>query len=47
MKPLFDPKGFLAKAGAGRTIADYQKPPVVFSQGDPADATFGISRKAR
>jgi CRP-like cAMP-binding protein len=41
-KPLFDPKLFLAKIGAGRSLADYQKDQRVFSQGDPADAVFYI-----
>ncbi|HYM09557.1 MAG TPA: Crp/Fnr family transcriptional regulator [Bryobacterales bacterium] len=44
MKTHFDPKGFLAKAGEGRTIADYQKNQVVFSQGDLADAVFYIRK---
>jgi hypothetical protein len=42
MKPKersrFDPKGFLAKVGEGRTIANHLKNQAVFSQGDPADA---------
>ncbi|TAL11656.1 MAG: Crp/Fnr family transcriptional regulator [Nitrospirae bacterium] len=46
MKPKakvpFDPHIFLAKVGAGRTIADYRKNQKVFSQGDPADAIFFI-----
>ncbi|MGD0135148.1 MAG: Crp/Fnr family transcriptional regulator [Bryobacteraceae bacterium] len=41
-KPPFDPKLFLAKIGAGRSLADYQKDQRVFSQGDPADAVFYI-----
>jgi len=32
--PLFDPNVFLAKIGQGRTIAEYPKNHVVFSQGD-------------
>jgi CRP-like cAMP-binding protein len=44
LKPLFDPKLFLAKVGRGRTIADYSKSEVVFSQGDRADAIFYIQR---
>lgn len=43
-KPLFDPKVFLAKIGAGRTIAEYPKNQVVFSQSDPADAVFYIQK---
>jgi len=41
-KPPFDPKTFLAKVGEGRTMADYQKNQIVFSQGDAADAIFYI-----
>ena len=40
----FDPKAFLAKAGKGRTLTDYRKNQVVFSQGDPADAIFYIQK---
>ena len=43
-KPLFDPKVFLAKIGHGRTIAEYPKNQVVFSQGDPANAVFYIQK---
>ena len=38
----FDPKVFLTKVGAGRSILDYPAGRVVFSQGDPADAIFYI-----
>src|SRR5579864_7771434 len=41
---LFDPKLFLTKVGEGRTIADYSKNQVVFSQEDRADAIFYIQR---
>jgi CRP/FNR family cyclic AMP-dependent transcriptional regulator len=41
-KPSFDPQIFLAKVGEGRTMADYQKNQIVFSQGDAADAIFYI-----
>jgi CRP/FNR family cyclic AMP-dependent transcriptional regulator len=44
----FDPKLFLAKVGAGRSIGRYRKDQIVFSQGDPADAVFYIqSGKAK
>src|ERR1700674_4350828 len=43
-KPLFDPKMFLAKVGKGRTIAEYSKDQMVFSQGDPANAIFYIQK---
>jgi CRP/FNR family cyclic AMP-dependent transcriptional regulator len=41
-RPLFDPQSFLAKIGAGRSIAKYRKNQIVFSQGDPGDAVFYI-----
>jgi CRP-like cAMP-binding protein len=41
-KPPFDPKAFLAKANGGRTISQYRKNKIVFSQGDPADSVFYI-----
>jgi CRP/FNR family cyclic AMP-dependent transcriptional regulator len=40
----FDPKSFLAKAGRGRTLAEYPKNHQVFLQGDPADAIFYIHK---
>jgi CRP/FNR family transcriptional regulator, cyclic AMP receptor protein len=43
-KPLFDPKLFLAKVGEGRTILEYSKGQVVFSQDDPANAVFYIQK---
>ena len=48
MKPnpttLFDPKVFLSKVGEGKTITDYLKNEMVFSQGDAADAIFYIQK---
>jgi CRP/FNR family transcriptional regulator, cyclic AMP receptor protein len=44
LKPVFDPKLFLSKVGKGRTIADYAKNQVVFSQGDQADAVFYLQK---
>ena len=44
LKPLFDPKQFLAKVGKGRTISEYLKGQVVFSQGDHADAILYIHK---
>ncbi len=44
LKQAFDPEAFLAKVGEGRTIADYSKNQVVFSQGDRADALFYIQK---
>ena len=43
-KAAFDPRVFLAKADGGRTISQYRKDQVVFSQGDPADAVFYIQQ---
>ena len=40
----FDPKLFLAKVDKGRTIAEYAKSQVVFSQSDRADAIFYIQK---
>src|SRR5437868_4848481 len=48
MKPKprsrFDPKSFLAKVGAGRSMAEYRKNQVVFTQGDPANAIFYVQK---
>jgi CRP-like cAMP-binding protein len=41
-RPSFDPKSFLALVGEGRSIREYRKDEIVFSQGDPADAVFYI-----
>ncbi len=41
-RPSFDPKSFLAMVGEGRSIGEYHKDEIVFSQGDPADAVFYI-----
>ncbi|MGB6493613.1 MAG: Crp/Fnr family transcriptional regulator [Methylocella sp.] len=38
----FDPKSFLAMVGEGRSIGEYRKDEIVFSQGDPADAVFYV-----
>ena len=43
-KSSFDAKAFLAKVGNGRSIAEYAKGQIVFSQGDPADAIFYLQR---
>ena len=44
LKPLFDPKLFLAKVGKGRTISEYRKNQVIVSQGDHGDADFYIHK---
>jgi CRP/FNR family cyclic AMP-dependent transcriptional regulator len=38
----FDPKVFLSKVNGGRTISNYRKNQIVYSQGDPADSVFYI-----
>lgn len=43
-RPSFNPKSFLAKVGEGRSIDQYGKDQIVFSQGDPADAVFYIQK---
>ena len=40
----FDPKAFLAKVGAGKTILKFEKNQHVFRQGDAADAVFYIQK---
>jgi len=40
----FDPKIFLAKVGAGKTVTEFRKNQRVFSQGDVADAVFYIQK---
>ncbi len=42
--PVFDVEAFLAKADGGKTVQEYAKGKVVFSQGDPADAVFYIQK---
>jgi CRP/FNR family cyclic AMP-dependent transcriptional regulator len=43
-KASFDPKGFLAKVGDGKTISEYLNGQVVFLQGEVADAVFYIQK---
>jgi CRP/FNR family transcriptional regulator, cyclic AMP receptor protein len=40
----FDPKAFLAKVGAGKTILEFHKNEHVFEQGDVADTVFYIQK---
>jgi CRP/FNR family cyclic AMP-dependent transcriptional regulator len=40
----FDPKAFLAKVGAGKTILNIKKNQHVFEQGDVADAVFYLQK---
>ena len=44
LDPAFDVEAFLAKADGGKTVRDYKKGSVVFSQGDPAEAVFYIQK---
>lgn len=39
-----DPKLFLTTIDGGRTLTNYRKNDVIFSQGDPADAVFYIRK---
>ncbi len=39
---LLDPRTFLAKVSAGRSVASYRRKQAIFSQGDPADAVFYV-----
>src|ERR1700685_3111231 len=43
-KNAFDPKAFLAKVGAGKTILKFEKNQHVFTQGDVADSVFYVQR---
>ena len=43
-KDSFDPKIFLAKVGAGKSISKFSKGQNVFAQGDVADAVFYIQK---
>ena len=43
-KAAFEPKAFLAKVGDGKTVTEYRKNQVVFSQGSEADAVFYIQK---
>lgn len=43
-KDTFDPKTFLAKVGAGKTIVEFHKSQNVFEQGELANAVFYIQK---
>ena len=45
-KGVFDPRAFLGRAEAGKTIEKYQKNQKIFNQGDIADSVF-LFKKAR
>jgi CRP-like cAMP-binding protein len=42
--PSFNSKTFLTQPGNGRSIINYRKNQIVFSQGDPADAVFYVQK---
>src|SRR5664279_4491828 len=44
VKNLFDPKVFLAKVGAGKTILEFHKNQKVFAQGEVADTIFYVQK---
>jgi CRP-like cAMP-binding protein len=41
---VFDPKDFLARLGAGRTVLKFEKDQVIFAQGEVADSVFYIQQ---
>jgi CRP/FNR family transcriptional regulator, cyclic AMP receptor protein len=43
-KGVFDPRAFLGRAEAGKTIEKYEKNQKIFSQGDIADSVFFIQK---
>jgi CRP/FNR family transcriptional regulator, cyclic AMP receptor protein len=43
-KGLFDPRAFLSRAEAGKTVEKYAKHTKIFSQGDVADTVFFIQK---
>src|SRR5438132_12080072 len=43
-KSTFEPQVFLAKVGAGKTVAELGRREIVFAQGDPADSVFYIQK---
>jgi CRP-like cAMP-binding protein len=40
VKPVFDLKPFLAKAGPGRTVAGFRRKDTLFAQGEPAETVL-------
>ena len=43
-QPAFDPREFLAKVGEGKTIVEFRKNEIVFTQGDAANSVFYIQK---
>src|ERR1700724_4917516 len=44
LKSSLDPRVFLAKVGVGKTILEFHKNQIIFSQGDVADTVFYLQR---
>jgi CRP/FNR family cyclic AMP-dependent transcriptional regulator len=44
LKGVFDPRAFLSRSEAGKTVEKYAKHAKIFSQGDVADAVFFIQK---
>jgi CRP/FNR family cyclic AMP-dependent transcriptional regulator len=44
LKGVFDPRAFLSRAEAGKTIENYARNQKIFSQGDVADTVFFIQK---
>jgi CRP/FNR family transcriptional regulator, cyclic AMP receptor protein len=44
LKSSFDPKLFLAKVGAGKTILEFHKNQNIYAQGDVADTVFYLQK---
>src|SRR6202045_3193820 len=44
LKSSLDPRVFLAKVGVGKTILEFHKNQIIFSQGDVADTVFYIQK---
>lgn len=40
----FDPNVFLSKVSGGRTVSEYRKSQIIYTQGDPADAVFYVQK---
>jgi CRP/FNR family transcriptional regulator, cyclic AMP receptor protein len=43
-KDFFDPRIFLAKVGAGKTMLEFRKNQSIFAQGDVANTVFYIQK---
>jgi hypothetical protein len=43
-RQAFDPQALLATAGLARTVVEYRKGQIIFSQGEPAEAVFYLQK---